>query len=78
MVFTIEGPFTEEEAVAILQKIRDIHQARPEIDIKLTLLAPELTTADVRRLMAQVKPPFSRHLELSGQVFNNNLPFSKN
>lgn len=58
MKITIEADFTDEELLAVLQKVRDIDQPRRDMVITIWACAPELSTEQVTGLLNQVKPPF--------------------
>lgn len=78
MLFLIEGAFTAEEALAILQKVRDIEQARPEIHVGIQVTGPEMTRELGKRLLEGVKPPFVHMDEVVQRRVEPRLPFSAN
>ena len=58
MKITIEADFTDEELLAILQKVRDIEHRRRDMEITIWAYAPELSTGQVTGVLNQVKPPY--------------------
>jgi len=79
MLFLIGGPFTDEEALTILQKVRDVEQARPELHLRVSILAPDMTRERAKRLLESVKPPFAHRLEMEGRIaVDTQPPFSSN
>jgi len=81
MLIMIGGDFSDEEVLAILQKIRDIEQAKPDREIQIRVLAGgrELTRERARALLERVRPPLGRLDELvERMVVHPPTPFSSN
>jgi len=77
MRIMIDGAFTDEEALALLQKVREIEQTRPERHITVQVVAPDRTREEARELLARVNPPFAYRIEVEGRMaVGDRPPFS--
>ena len=59
---TVDGPFTPDELVELLQKVRDIEQREPDRPFTVRVKAPHLTTEEARAILERVQPPLP-HIE---------------
>ena len=57
MIISMDGDFTDDEAVAIIQRLRDVEQARPEMNIHCTLATHSVERA--QGILDRIKPPFA-------------------
>ncbi len=58
MRIVIDGPFTADEALAILQGVRDVEQTRPEMELEIAVDAKELPVEQVEGILNRIHPPY--------------------
>jgi len=59
----MDSDFTDDEAVAIIQRLRDVEQARPEMDIHCTL-ATDTSVERAQAILDRIKPPFAHRADI--------------
>jgi len=77
LMISMDGDFTDDEAVAIIQRMRDVEQARPEMDVHCSLATDSVERA--QGILDRIKPPFAHRAAIvTVSRPKPRPPFSKN